>query len=250
MLQASHPHVAVASEIYPTYDTRGSLARASDALLEWLTTRTVELECKPAVDAAGVEVPAARSGRGLGAGSVRLILCGHSMGGLIAVDAAVSSASSAPPGPHRHDQLWPRICGVVAFDTPYYGVHPKTFANAASKYGSYLKTAHSIGSQLAPLGASLGFWGASQAAAASSSARKVKDTPPQEQKKAASGWSTALLAGSAVALAAGGATAGMWYGGGYDYLKEHMLYVGNLWDEEGQKARCVEKPVCFRLLSG
>jgi thioesterase domain-containing protein len=42
-----------------------------------------------------------------------VILLGHSMGGLLAAEAATESSNS--------DQ---RIIGVVAFDTPYLGIHP------------------------------------------------------------------------------------------------------------------------------
>lgn len=100
----------VKSIIYPTYDTRGSLSKAVEAFVDWLTTTCVEMECKPAEDdKEGI------SGRGKGAGSVKIILCGHSMGGLVAVDASLEIAKS---GGIQKGKLWPRVCGVIAFDTP------------------------------------------------------------------------------------------------------------------------------------
>jgi alpha-beta hydrolase superfamily lysophospholipase len=46
---------------------------------------------------------------------------GHSMGGLLAADAAtdLSNKSRSPSTSRPH-----RIVGVVAFDTPYLGMHP------------------------------------------------------------------------------------------------------------------------------
>lgn len=241
MTQATNPSLAVASEIYPTYDTRGSLSRAAEALVEWLTTRTVELECKPTFSASGEEIPSHRSGRGLGAGSVKVVLCGHSMGGLVAVDAALSIASSAPPGPHRHDMLWPRVCGVIAFDTPYYGVAPTVFKHGATKYGGYVQQAHAIGSQLAPLVAGLGLWGGSKASGLSNATSRgnIEGSSRDQSKKKASGggfWSTTLMAGGALALA-GGAAGAAWMGGGFDWVSDHFLFVSNLWDDEGLRAR-------------
>ncbi|PWN44204.1 hypothetical protein IE81DRAFT_345908 [Ceraceosorus guamensis] len=262
MVQETHPNLAVCSEVYPTYETRGSLAAASEALLEWLTLRAVELECKPLTDEkTGQEVPANVSGRGLGAGSVRIVLCGHSMGGLVAVDAALSAASSAPPGPHRHDRLWPRIVGLIAFDTPYYGVHPGTFKNSATKYGGYLKQAHSIGTQLAPLGAGLGLWGASKAAAnpapanahriangASPSSASSQSTGSKQEQKKSSSWSSALMIGGAAMTVLAGAAGGAYFGGGFEWLNDHFLFVSNLWDDQGLKSRLerlVDQPQIF-----
>lgn len=98
----------VKSIIYPTYDTRGSLPKAVEAFVDWLTTTCVEMECKP--DESNPD-----SGRGKGAGSVKVILCGHSMGGLVAVDAALEISKS---GGIQKGKLWPRVCGVLAYDTP------------------------------------------------------------------------------------------------------------------------------------
>ena len=118
----------VQSLIYPTYDTRGSLSKAVEAFVDWLTTTCVELECKTDEQGSGVVGGAGGekggsgvvgvSGRGMGAGSVKVVLCGHSMGGLVAVDAALEIAKS---GGTQHGKLWPRVCGVIAYDTPVRG---------------------------------------------------------------------------------------------------------------------------------
>lgn len=51
-------------------------------------------------------------------------------------------------------------------------------------------------------------------------------------KKGYASWTNALLATGAVALA-GGAAAGTYMGGGFDYLSDHFLFVRNLWDDKG-----------------
>ncbi|QRW20928.1 alpha/beta hydrolase family protein [Rhizoctonia solani] len=72
--------------VYPTYKTKRPLELARD---DFLTCSRME---------------------GLPKGGV--ILCGHSMGGLLTAEVALA----APPS---------RVVGLVSFDTPYLGVHPR-----------------------------------------------------------------------------------------------------------------------------
>ncbi|PWN33932.1 uncharacterized protein FA14DRAFT_161547 [Meira miltonrushii] len=230
MVSQTYPKLNVRSIIYPTYETRGSLAKAVEQFVDWLTTKTVEIECEP---------PDANDPKSepLGAGSVKIILCGHSMGGLVAVDAALEIAKS---GGIMHGHVWPRVCGVLAFDTPYYGVHPYVFKNTATKMHGYYQTAQKLSTQLSPVaGALAGWWGGSQASnAQSSSSSRITSGQDSSQKNKSAGsfWSSALLATGAVALA-GGAAAGTIYGGGWKYLNDHFLFVSNLWDDKNLKAR-------------
>jgi hypothetical protein len=48
------------------------------------------------------------------AGSAKVVLCGHSMGGLVVADAMTSIVRSTK----ADEPLWPRIISVLAFDTP------------------------------------------------------------------------------------------------------------------------------------
>jgi pimeloyl-ACP methyl ester carboxylesterase len=234
MVGQTYPTLQVNPIIYPTYETRGSLSKAVEGFVDWLTTKTVEIECEPPKP----DDPFSEPG---GAGSVKIVLCGHSMGGLVAVDAALEIAKSAQGT--ASGKLWPRVCGVLAFDTPYYGVHPSVFKNTANKMHGYYQSAQKLSAQLAPVGTALATWWGTSAAAASNaqqgsnnnSTRQVGSSS-QKAKKSSSFWSTALIATSAVALA-GGAAAGTLYGGGWTYLNDHFLYVSNLWDDESLKAR-------------
>lgn len=288
--------LVVESELYPTYETRGSLSAAVERFVEWLTEKCVLLESKPHVDPdTGEPIPG--SGRGGGAGSVKVVLCGHSMGGLVAVDAALGIAHGGGLGDGR---LWPRVCGVVAYDTPYHGVHPNVFKHGFNKYGGYVKTVADIGTALAPMGIALGTrWGlgggqtssnaptpapqptqsASPRADASTSSsgawgkwgnlmsglnakqqQDTKEAGPGTRSASSSSettmnatssatsanaggsrWRSALMATGAIALA-GGAAAGAYLnrerlGGAYGWVSDHLMFVGNLWDENVLRKR-------------
>ncbi|CAE6417167.1 hypothetical protein ACGC1H_002196 [Rhizoctonia solani] len=78
------PHVPkLQTYVYPTYKTARPIELARDQFLEWMKT--------------------------LPPGGV--ILCGHSMGGLLTAEVAFA----APPG---------RVIGLISFDVPFLGVHP------------------------------------------------------------------------------------------------------------------------------
>ncbi|KAK0534378.1 hypothetical protein OC835_002705 [Tilletia horrida] len=167
LLSETHPGLAVESVVYPTYDTKGQLATAVDNFLEWLTEKTLELESKPVFDPTTHEpLPASQTGHGGGAGSVKIIIAGHSMGGLVGVDAALAiarSSASAPAVDSDVSPMWPRICGVLAYDTPYFGVHPNTFKHGIDKVSGYVQTASKLSALFAPMGGALAAgWGAKQ----------------------------------------------------------------------------------------
>ena len=67
---------------------------AVQAFIDWLTELIVRLECD--------------HGEGGGAGKAKIVLMGHSMGGLLIADAAKEIADNARPG----DPLWPKIVGI------------------------------------------------------------------------------------------------------------------------------------------
>ncbi|KAG7445324.1 uncharacterized protein BT62DRAFT_897963 [Guyanagaster necrorhizus] len=83
-------NIHIRSSLYPTYKSVKPISHATKNFLEWLTTQPP--------------------------GPV--ILLGHSMGGLLAAEAA-THISNNPDGYRPH-----RIVGMVAFDTPYLGMHP------------------------------------------------------------------------------------------------------------------------------
>lgn len=74
---------------------------AVERFADWLTTLTVEKEVA--------------HGTGGGAGKAKIVLCGHSMGGLLAADTFLAMADSRPD---KTAPLWPKIVACLAFDTP------------------------------------------------------------------------------------------------------------------------------------
>lgn len=117
LLAETHPRLAVRSLVYPTYDTRGSLDVAVANFVEWLEEQVLLLEAKPEVDGeTGKERRFEETGRGGGKGTVHVALCGHSMGGLVAGDAALRIAKDNEAqgmGPY-----WPNVFAVIAYDSP------------------------------------------------------------------------------------------------------------------------------------
>ncbi|CAK5267952.1 unnamed protein product [Mycena citricolor] len=85
----AHLNIRIQSSLYPTYKSRKPIAFATQNFLSWLETQPP--------------------------GPV--ILLAHSMGGLLAADAA-TTLSNTP------DVRTRRILGVVNFDVPFLGMHP------------------------------------------------------------------------------------------------------------------------------
>ncbi|PWZ03269.1 hypothetical protein BCV70DRAFT_197497 [Testicularia cyperi] len=278
ILQETYSGLHVQSVVYPTYDTRGSLAAAVESFVDWLTQQTLALESKPDIDPESGKIR--KSGRGGGLGSVKIVLAGHSMGGLVAVDAALSIAANslagtsgtAPSSPTEQkaadaERLWPRILAVLAYDTPYFGVHPGVFKHGINKYAGYLQTAQNLGTFLAPMGVGLAArWNSerqsqqqtgsqSQSPQASSSpgvgsSRSTSAPPPTSgsnsnsavPNRATNNWRTALFATGAVAIASGAAASAAYFNKdkinqGYSWVSDHLAFVSNLWDEQALRQR-------------
>lgn len=192
LVRETHPGLAgVTPLVYPTYDTRGQLSVAVDHFVGWLAGEVGRLEAGYGDAQEGfVEKEEGPAGKG----SVKVVLCGHSMGGLVAVDAALriaqtrsgttpgsGSGTATPTGEKGEDngasdapfeEMWPHVVSVIAYDSPFYGVHPNVFRNQASKYISYAQHARDLGTHFAPLGAGLAAaWGMGRGNAAEKDAQ-------------------------------------------------------------------------------
>lgn len=228
LVQQTHPSMDVEAHVYPTYETRGSLQRAVDAFVEWLA-----------------ELVATREAVCGGSGSAGVVLCGHSMGGLVCTDAALALKRNARKG----QSAWPRVLGVLAYDTPFLGVNPAVFKHQFNTYQGYMDQAKALGAWAVPPLA---------AGAAASRGGERSDADAELRR---SRWSRgAAWAGAgtvAVAAVAGVVTAAALgsknqYKNAFDWIREHALFVGNLWDPSAMHARldaCLEEahvPVrCF-----
>ncbi|ORX36872.1 hypothetical protein BD324DRAFT_651349 [Kockovaella imperatae] len=252
LLETTHPSLKIVSKVFPAYQTRGELNAATLAFVDWLTSLVVELEND--------------HGAGGGAGKARIVLMGHSMGGLLIADAARDIVANTRPGA----PLWPQIIGVMAFDTPYLGLHPHTFKHGLSTAAGYYEQAKNIASaagMLSPLaiGLGVGKWGKredstetgptrAQTSAGTSKTTSTDTSIPQSASSTeptkSSNWtipriptpSTKALYGLG-AVALGAAAAGTAYYRREDFLTgwkwgyEHMTFVKNLWDGEAMTKR-------------
>lgn len=148
-LSALLPKLDVQVLVYPKYETRGDLADCVSRFRDWLQEKVIDLEVAKGTPSPTVEP------------SVRVVLCGHSMGGIVAAETVIAltsdrvippagSTSSSGPGSHNgeggggatttatsdgnqtaapaeNDQtplnslMFPYIQGVLSFDTPYLG---------------------------------------------------------------------------------------------------------------------------------
>ncbi|BEI89083.1 uncharacterized protein CcaverHIS019_0204450 [Cutaneotrichosporon cavernicola] len=227
ILEDTHPSLHVQSHVFPAYETRGELSAATENFVEWLATKVVQLENG--------------SGRGRGAGSARVVLLGHSMGGLLIADATSRIADTT----RIDDPMWPNVMATLAFDTPYLGLHPHVFKHGFSTAAGHVETARNAASALAmlsPLAAGFGFGKAKQAEEKQKreeeEARALgQRTPPQQS------WWNAKAAVGLGAIAVAGAAAGTVYfrredlATGWKWGAEHMTFVRNLWDKQAMRDR-------------
>ncbi|TFK63686.1 hypothetical protein BDN72DRAFT_847354 [Pluteus cervinus] len=91
--------IVVRSSVYPTYKSSKPLSYAVKNFLEWWLS---------------LQAPGP------------VILLGHSMGGLLAAEAALDSLTTPTADSSSASTSTPprRIIGVIAFDTPFLGMHP------------------------------------------------------------------------------------------------------------------------------
>lgn len=143
-LSALLPKLNVQVLVYPRYETRGDLADCVSRFRDWLQEKVIDLEVDKGTPSPTVDP------------SVRVVLCGHSMGGIVAAETVIALTSDRviPPAgssksghngeqggdttsatndgnqtaaPAENDQtplnslMFPYIQGVLSFDTPYLG---------------------------------------------------------------------------------------------------------------------------------
>ncbi|GHJ90247.1 hypothetical protein NliqN6_6649 [Naganishia liquefaciens] len=233
--------VFVESKVFPVFETKGELQAATDRFVEWLTGETVALE-------------SATQSR------AKVVLCGHSMGGLLIADAAIgikrssSNSSSVPASadPNSHP-MWPRVIALIAFDTPYLGLHPFVFKNGLTKYAGHVEMARNVVGGLGIGGALGGLFNSStngkpptetkskEPARNSTSQKNAPETtPPPDTTSPA--WSLPSLKTIASAALITTASAAAYYRrqdflGGYQWIVEHAVWLKNLWDSRGMKER-------------
>ncbi|KAH8106000.1 hypothetical protein BXZ70DRAFT_1004290 [Cristinia sonorae] len=223
VLSETIPNIVVETIVFPAYETKGDLNAAVIRFADWLTNLTVQREVA--------------NGVGGGAGKAKIILCGHSMGGLLIADALIEFVRTRPD---PNAPLWPNIIACLAYDTPYFGLHPYVFKNTATQAADYVRTAQNVWSNLS-FGNKTPF-----APPVSSTPAAAISAPPNTAASATSQSIWSKWAPVAYAVGGGliaGAAAGTAYyrrediGAGYSWATDHMKYVGNLWDENTMAIR-------------
>ncbi|KAI1373402.1 hypothetical protein F4677DRAFT_462337 [Hypoxylon crocopeplum] len=248
LVAAALPKVSVRAVTYPRYETRGDLHECVGRFRDWLLNKVIDLEVANGTPSPTVDP------------SVRTILIGHSMGGIVAAEAAIALASEQPITSRDKDEddsstsvqvgeplggglMFPYIQGVLAFDTPFLGISPGVVAHGAE--GHYNSATAAL-TQLS--GLSNIFWGNySQASSANKKPVAALPAPEPEKKKDESpkqtgwGWGrVAMVAGAAGAIAAGGAAAYMnrdQLTTGWTWVSSHLEFVGCLARGEELRAR-------------
>ncbi|KAL2164362.1 hypothetical protein VTH06DRAFT_3578 [Thermothelomyces fergusii] len=246
LVAAALPKVNVRAVVYPTYETRGDLGECVTRFSDWLLNKVIDLEV-----AAGTPSPLVDP-------SVRVVLVGHSMGGIVAAETAIRTASEQPVHnsvdedsptksstampPPPNPLMFPYIQGVLAFDTPFLGISPGVVAHGAE---THYTTASAVISQLSGL---TSLWGGAKAATAGPSVKTVDVLPPgargenkgEENQRKTSGWGKWAAIAVAAAVAAGGAAA-YWkreqITQGLSWVTSHLEFVGCLARKEELKRR-------------
>ncbi|KAG5945074.1 hypothetical protein E4U59_006441 [Claviceps monticola] len=235
------PKVHVRVLVYPKYETRGDLGQCVSRFRDWLEEKVIDMEV-----ASGAPSPTVDP-------SVRTILIGHSMGGIVAAELVIALASEKPiyseDGIEKEDRptfsglMFPYVQGVLAFDTPYLGISPGVVAHGAE--GHYQNASAAL-SQLSGLKSAL--WGSGSSSSGGNATAVAAPSEPAAAAAAAAtaagGWGTwgkvALYAGAAGAVAASGAAAWMnreQITEGFSWASSHLEFVGCLARAEELKKR-------------
>ncbi|POS85116.1 hypothetical protein EPUL_004686, partial [Erysiphe pulchra] len=228
------PNINVRALVYPKYETRGDLEECVKEFKEWLRLleNVIDLEVKNESDSPMVNP------------SVRVILIGHSMGGIVAADTALSialdkpincSSSQIDPNPSTlNTMIFPFVQGILAFDTPYLGVSPSLLA--------HLTPPKSTLTQLSDLSNILIASRISKSKKESDPSNNIDASKSCKNKTPQSWTKIAAIAGTSLALAAGGATAAYLnresITQSWSWVGSHFKFVSCLMKREELQKRC------------
>ncbi|KAH9834276.1 putative serine esterase (DUF676) [Teratosphaeria destructans] len=245
LLANALPKIDVLSVVYPQYETRGDLRECVAKFKDWLQNKVIDLEVANQTPSPTVDP------------SVHVVLCGHSMGGIVAAETLLSIAKDEPvpagyandttnstaghepqgdgtsnlPPPENEDRsssappqeptrlLFPYIQAVLAFDTPYLGISPGVLAHGAEEHYNEATTAYKA---FNAAGDFFG-WGKSKTPEPIANASS-RGLPAADGSTGGSKWATLgkyAMYGGAVAAIAGAA--------GAAYLNREQITQGMTW---------------------
>lgn len=244
LLQHALPKVTVLTITYPKYETRGDLHECVGRFKEWLQNKVIDLEVANSTPSPTVDP------------SVRTILVGHSMGGIVAAETLLSIIAEQPVPSLQNSQtqdrstgslpetsmlMFPYIQGILAFDTPYLGIAPGVVAHGAEKHWNTASSAYTAYNNLA---GAFGWGQKSPAAGPVDASRRLPPANASGDAASAPLWQrygkVAMFAGAAGAIAAGGAAAYMkkdQISQGLSWATSHLEFVGSLARPEEMKKR-------------
>ncbi|EPQ67702.1 BgtASP-21056 [Blumeria graminis f. sp. tritici] len=232
------PHVDVRVIIYPKYETRGQLDECVCFFNTWLREKVIDIDVEIRLHSPSTDP------------SIQVVLVGHSMGGIVAADAvlALYSVSKFPTSlsTQADSVVFPKIQGVLAFDTPFLGISPGVLTNI-NPNSSVLTQ---IGRITKPLWGFKDAWqdetrGKSSYADASmdtsaSSLPSEIPTPTSTRQ----GWSKATTLAGTVAALATVTTAAYWHWDsvlqGWSWIDSHLEFVKCLVDEDTLRRRLAD----------
>lgn len=215
---------------------------------EWLINKVIDLEVANSTPSPTVDP------------SVRTILVGHSMGGIVAAETLLSILADEPVQSLQnsqtgstgslHDQstlMFPYIQALLAFDTPYLGIAPGVVAHGAEKHWQTASSAYEAYNNIA---GAFG-WGNKGSTSNVVDASRMLPAPPARAVSDANAdaasaplWQrygkVAMFAGAAGAIAAGGAAAYMkrdQISEGLNWATSHLEFIGALARPEEMQKR-------------
>ncbi|KAF2426297.1 hypothetical protein EJ08DRAFT_651826 [Tothia fuscella] len=235
LLSHALPKVKVVQVQYPKFETTGDLNECVAKFKEWLQNKVIDLEVSNGTPSPTIDP------------SVRTILVGHSMGGIVGAETLLSIINDKPVSAAGIDAstpnsfMFPSILALLAFDTPYLGLSPGVVAHGAEGHWNTASAAYSAYTNVA---SAFGF----NSAEAHQSAQAVEASKmlpaPDVDAAATPAWQRwgklAMYAGAAGAVAAGGAAAYMKrdeISAGWKWVGGHLEFVGCLAKGEELKKR-------------
>lgn len=206
--------------VYPPYDTKGDFNLAVSKLRDWIQNLVIDLESE-----SGASSPILNQ-------SVKVVLLGHSMGGLVSADVILDVHAEYAPAP-----LFPGIVGLVALDSPMLGLAPTLWTNGVDGLFKKGKTVYESASSIAALGSGLF---ASKVMEARSDQKLIEEK--EGKKSSGLGWKSIAAISAAGALAAGGALYSQkeTIGRGYTWITDHLEFISTLRATEQLSQRTVK----------